>query len=259
MIRLINAGLTRREFVVTAASMVALAGGGLLLAPSEAYANTAYGSQISTTKGGITYYGKCMVGNGNGSAVTGYAITSASSAVATGHIGALVKVYNTSGRFMGSKEAYNAVSTQYFNVQTDAFATANGAYYYAEGVLYAWDTYGYARPKIPRTPNVGRSLSPFVIDEFPVNSDGLTYGSLLSADYVGEEPDLVSAVSETGTEGYVRLGDLSSPLPRTPEEAVALYGDESVKIIPLLDLDSNQIDELILRYGGGTYEPFGMI
>ena len=248
--------ITRREFVGAAASVVALAGCGIMLEPAKASATTAYGSQVSMHHNGKTYYGKCMVGNGNGSSVTGYAITNTSSVVGTGHIGALVRVYSTSGRLMGSREAYNGSSTQYFNVQTDSFTTSAGAFYYADGSLFAWDGSGYVTKNIPRTPNVGRSREPFAVSEYPINADGFTFGSLLSAESVGEGPYLVSAVSEAGVEGFVRLEDIQDPIPRAPEEAVALYGEESSGTIPLFDLEGNQIDVFVLRYGGGNCEPF---
>lgn len=246
--------ITRREFVGAMVSAAVLSGCGSMLGPSEAMANTAYGSQISFAAGGKTYYGKAMVGNGDGSRATGYAIASASSAVGVGQIGALARLYDFNGRFKTSREAYNSASGTNLTVSTDAISTTSGTYYYANGILYGWNRSGYTAADIPRTPNVGRFLMPFVVDNYPVTSRGLAYGSLLSAEFVGEEPDLVSAVSESGVEGFVRLSDLNGPSPRTPEEAVALYGEESSKTIPLVDLDGNQLDVVILHYGGAACE-----
>ena len=81
------------------------------------------------------------------------------------------------------------------------------------------------------------------ITEYPVNADGLTYGSLLYANEIGEEPDLISAVGTDGTAGYILREDFSPEL--YTQAAVlawqaALAEDDK---IPLYDLEGNQIGE----------------
>lgn len=57
--------------------------------------------------------------------------------------------------------------------------------------------------------------------EYPRNSLGETYGNHLSARYLGYEPDLIAAVSEDGTEGYIESGlRLLGPF-SSEEEAIA--------------------------------------
>ena len=250
--------ISRRSFV-GAAALTVIAGCGTLLRPGVAHAGSAYGSQTSLSAGGKTYYGKCMVGNGDGSAVTGWAITSASSVVSSGWLGAYVATFDSGGVRQTSKESYCSTSTQYFNVSTNKLYTPVGGYFYAQGRLYGWNGKDYTSKVITRTPNVGRSIPKFAIEEYPVNEMGLTYGSLLSAAYVGKEPDLVSAVTEEGEKGFVRLGDIRTEPPRSPDEASVLYCEETSEAIPVFDLCGNQIGEHILDYGGGSYEPFGMI
>lgn len=41
------------------------------------------------------------------------------------------------------------------------------------------------------------------VSEYSVNSNNQTYGSMVSANSVGYEPDLVSAVAANGKSGYV--------------------------------------------------------
>lgn len=247
-----NESISRRDFVGMTAIAI-IAGCGMMAYPDMAYAGSAYGSQVSLSAGGKTYYGKCMVAAST--TATGYAITSASSVVANGWIGAYVCLADSNGRCRASKTAYSGSSTQYFNVQTSSVNAASGSSYHAYGTLYGWNGSGYSSKPIPQTPNASRAAAAFAVDSYPVNADGLTYGSILSAEYVGEEPDLVSAVSENGVEGFVRIDNLKDPIPRTPEEAVALYSEESSRTIPLVDLDGNQLDVIVLHYGGGTCEP----
>ena len=46
---------------------------------------------------------------------------------------------------------------------------------------------------------------------YPVNAEGETYGSILLADMVGENPDLISAVNQDNVSGYIRtVSDLQT-------------------------------------------------
>ena len=81
------------------------------------------------------------------------------------------------------------------------------------------------------------------ITEYPVNADGLTYGSLLYANEIGEEPDLISAVGTDGTTGYILREDFS---PELYTQAAVLAWQASLAEddkIPLYDLEGNQIGE----------------
>ncbi|WMM26057.1 hypothetical protein RBU61_05110 [Tissierella sp. MB52-C2] len=52
---------------------------------------------------------------------------------------------------------------------------------------------------------------------FPVNENGETYGENIFEDAL---PDLIAAIGDDGTEGYVREGDLRGENFKTPEEAL---------------------------------------
>lgn len=81
------------------------------------------------------------------------------------------------------------------------------------------------------------------ITEYPVNADGLTYGSLLYANDIGEQPDLISAVGTDGTTGYILRKDFDPEL--YTMDAVLAWQAALVKDdkIPLYDLEGNQIGE----------------
>lgn len=94
----------------------------------------------------------------------------------------------------------------------------------------------------------------YVKPVYPINENGLTYGSLSNADFYGVEPDLIAAIGIDGTEGYVYKTDLAAGQPKNPEEAVEymklmktryeemnMTGEKYEKIIPLYAIDGISI------------------
>lgn len=79
-------------------------------------------------------------------------------------------------------------------------------------------------------------------DAYPVNAAGETYGSILLADMVGEDPDLLAAVNQDGVSGYIRNDDILRTDRIVPEGAV--------DSIPLYDMDGNVIGSFEI----GEYE-----
>lgn len=79
-------------------------------------------------------------------------------------------------------------------------------------------------------------------DAYPVNAAGETYGSILLADMVGEDPDLLAAVNQDGVSGYIRNDDILRTDRIVPEGAV--------NSIPLYDMDGNVIGSFEI----GEYE-----
>lgn len=77
--------------------------------------------------------------------------------------------------------------------------------------------------------------------EFAENANGETYGSALSSDTIGTEPDLNTAVGTNGVNGYVKTEELT-PEVSTIEEALAQMGENgSIRTIPLYDVDGTTI------------------
>jgi hypothetical protein len=89
---------------------------------------------------------------------------------------------------------------------------------------------------------------------YPVNENGLTYGSAADAISIETEPDLISAVGVDGVEGYVYSKDLQGEMPKTPEEAVTITKALEEKLstanpnepviirtIPLYDVDGKTV------------------
>ncbi|MDR9748563.1 hypothetical protein RJQ12_24505 [Paenibacillus taichungensis] len=78
---------------------------------------------------------------------------------------------------------------------------------------------------------------------YPKNKNGQTYGSSANATSPETEPELISAIGEDGTEGYVLKKDLDGELPKLPWEAIAIQNSRSPegRDIPLFDVDGETV------------------
>lgn len=57
--------------------------------------------------------------------------------------------------------------------------------------------------------SVGAADAPATsVDGYPINANGETYGSYLDRHKYGYAPDLIAALGDDGTEGYIRREDL---------------------------------------------------
>ncbi|WP_054957928.1 hypothetical protein [Paenibacillus dakarensis] len=95
---------------------------------------------------------------------------------------------------------------------------------------------------------------------FSVNKYGETYGSAENAAQ-NEEPDLIQAIGEDGTQGYVRAKDLETEMPKTPAEALAKqrsFSSKSVRTIPLYDINGKQIGNFNVQQGNEPDEVIKM-
>ena len=85
---------------------------------------------------------------------------------------------------------------------------------------------------------------------YPVNENGMSYGSGAGIDEDDPGPDLVAASGTNGRCGFVRAADRRQDLPRSPEEAAAytadhdrdgrdipLYAQDGVTVIGSFHLD----------------------
>lgn len=111
---------------------------------------------------------------------------------------------------------------------------------------------GDGSPYLPRVPGLKYEDGKFTdiyassdyiksTSDLPTNDQGLTYGSILDGD--SQKPDLISAVGIDGNEGYARRQQLCPTFYNS--KALERYNkqlEESNYLIPLYDLEGNQID-----------------
>ena len=80
---------------------------------------------------------------------------------------------------------------------------------------------------------------PATTSPYPVNENGMTYGSGAHVDEDDPGPDLVAAQGTNGRCGFVRASDRQQDLPADPEEAAAATTglDPAGRVIPLYARD----------------------
>ena len=133
-----------------------------------------------------------------------------------------------------------------FIVNTDSLSSPGE--YYSQGELdIDGDTVYTAETKhVTYSRTVSALLD--TLDEngdYPVNSKGEAYGSLLLARVVGYTPDLVSAIGTNDVEGYLRVEDMTPDI-RTPEAAAAYmetYYEDNV--LPLYNSEGEVIGTFV--------------
>jgi hypothetical protein len=78
--------------------------------------------------------------------------------------------------------------------------------------------------------------------KFPKNDLGETYGSGLDSSPYERGPDLIKAMGIDGTIGYVRRTEADGPMPKTPEEALAMQAKQiNPRYINLYECDGKTI------------------
>ena len=79
--------------------------------------------------------------------------------------------------------------------------------------------------------------------KYPINENGLTYGSAFDSISPNDEPDLILARGIDGTIGYVYASDLNGKEPKSPEEAISLQKMKTGEniTIPLYEADGKTI------------------
>lgn len=88
---------------------------------------------------------------------------------------------------------------------------------------------------------------------YPQNEQGETYGPAVPGK---TEPDMVPAIGEDGVKGYVKVSDLTGPLPETSAEALETMEEESGDFtVPLYLQDGiTVIGKYIVSHSGTTSE-----
>lgn len=113
-------------------------------------------------------------------------------------------------------------------------------------------------PESTMDPVILKAAMEWLVDgDYPRNSLGETYGSGLCASIVGYEPDLIAAVSDDGTDGYIEPRRLLGPF-SSEEEAVACYNWRNENkvgyvLVPLYNSEHEEIGTFMHKIGKGIY------
>jgi hypothetical protein len=193
------------------------------------YASEVFSSyKTFPTTYGYTYKARASV-NTDGSSAWSYtdmATTNGNNAPA-GYMGAKARVFDQNG---GVKKAsdmtYTSQSNYMVSVGTGRYDIQGGTFY-GKGLVDLYNGNGYTQYETYQSPSQNNSSSSIValiesLPDYKFNKNGQTYGSSMLASTKGYEPDLISAIGEDGTEGYVYAIDLNGTIPKTPEEAIKL-------------------------------------
>ncbi|MCC5425896.1 hypothetical protein [Clostridium botulinum] len=193
---------------------------------------------------GITYKGQSFVYADTGTAI-GSALTSSSTPVATGRLGAAARLYKSNGALVESTSATYSQGSGAFHRATTSMYYGKGSYY-AKGTSYVYNGSGYNSYALYSSPIQSAGfVGGKVFVEEKVNEYGETYGSEYFLNMRGIEPDLILAVGKNGQEGYVRSEDLNKKAETLNE---AINYDSSAHEIPVYKEDGiTTIDSFIIE------------
>lgn len=211
--------LLSKPFMVATVAIIALVASLAFVAPLYAKAPSCkvWGNTKLFTYHGTTVSHKAGIqlstaSNGK-KKVTSWVYVKTSKSVAAKTYSGCARLYNGAGLLIkSSKLIWNAKGKRELSVGVKADRTL-GAKYYAGGHVGISDVHIYY-DQCAWSPTVTCDLAdadPLLnVKQYEANGSGQTYGSLISAESVGETPDLVSVVAtDNGKTGYVYSSDLN--------------------------------------------------
>jgi len=193
------------------------------------------------------------VGSPNATAEAVANIKSNSGNVPAGYMGGHARLFTSSGTLWSSAAiTYNTSSVS--NHYNHSSPTNTAGLYYAQCRAFfyngnGYDEYtGYQSPVLTLAPTSNLTYSSdHTLTEiksrtaYEKNENGETFGSALSAETIGHEPDLIAAIGTNGVEGYVRSSDFDTGV-TSPEEAIAYMNSIIDSIaIPLYDVNGSTV------------------
>ena len=173
-------------------------------------------------------------------------------------MGANARLYNASGRLLKETGMMYNTTNYYFQVASisTGVSSSSGAYSQGEVDLYNGDHFISDTLNATEIVGAARALA-YQLDDgnYPVSSNGKTYGSALLSEIVGYEPELISAIGTNGQAGYVRSDDVKKPDIENPKEAmIYMQARPEVYTVPLYNLQEEVIGEFAI---GGAMDVTG--
>lgn len=161
--------------------------------------------------------------------------------VAEGYIGAKPRLYTSDGTLAKTTDwMYNSFSVEDEMGFTLVYVPDEGGYYYSKGQIQFYNGNGYTTYTCNATPNVsGWSRTNIEVTR---NKNGEIYGSEMLLEQIGVKPDLIKAVGQDGTIGYVKATELDNSSVNCPEAALVYVNNmPQQRVIPLYAEDGETI------------------
>lgn len=194
------------------------------------------GSQIKTV-GGYTYtfYSQALSNSGSISFST---IAFSTQSTPANYVGAYARLYSSNGNLVKATSwSYSATSL----ATGSMYSTSDTSkYYYSKGKVGFYNGNGYSTYDCYSSPNIAPHSLEHPHLDVTRNDDGQIYGSEYFLNQIGIEPDLIAAIGDDGTIGYVLAEDINVPGASTLDEAES-YNAESDKEIPLYNKEGDTV------------------
>lgn len=200
-----------------------------------------------------SFYSGILRGDASKLAIRAYSKVFADTTVPTGSMGQQAVLYDSTGRVVTASDMiYNDESLKGFYVYSPYLYDTTGKYF-ARSIAEFYNGNGYTSYTGNKSPimtlklntmrlSEDKDIEEFMLkEEYDVNNNGETYGSLLSEYTIGEAPDLISAVGTNGEEGYVRAEDLTPEVSSIEEALEQEIENGEVRTIPLYDVDGETV------------------
>lgn len=202
----------------------------VLVDVSAAYAGEAFGGYTKRAIYMYSYYDRAAV---NTESPYGWAYTdiytSGYADVPAGYMGAKASLYAANGSLCGgSSTIYNTAPTSVLSVGTMRYSGPSG--FFAVGYTTYYNGSGYNNFNTSSSPTlyVSSGLAATLRAPAPAlleNGNDQTLGNAYVAQVTGDIPDLVSAITADGVQGYVYSQDLQTKTPSDPQEALAMNAE----------------------------------
>lgn len=189
-----------------------------------------------------------------GQTIEAVGFVKANTGVPAGYMGVQARLFDQSGTMKTSSSmAYNENDGNINNYAYSPRLTSKGVYYSQTKAAFYYGS-GYTSYVGYRSPNQTFSNTESGISvknskdieellsktQYSLNSNGETFGSALSANTIGAEPELISAEGTNGVKGYIRSEDLA-PKVSSIDEAIKQTGKNGdIRKIPLYDVEGKK-------------------
>ncbi|MEF2560461.1 MAG: hypothetical protein U0M96_05175 [Eggerthellaceae bacterium] len=178
---------------------------------------------------------------------TGWCYFSAVTPVSANQVGVMGEIYNPAGLLLKStKIVWNTGGEQNQGAGA-SLVCVPGARYFAGGRVYISRTHiesmgCYQSPIL--TCSTGEVETIITPEEYQINDHGETYGSLMFANEIGEEPDLIAVLATNNKEGYIYSEDFNNVAlddGLAEDSTIPVYDKNGLTLIGEFELDEPRV------------------